>query len=831
MATPKEEVDDLKSAIQALTEAVLSQADASNRAAEADKKEAAASESAAASTLKGVRRGVDGLFRVGNAAVGAVNAMYGLGKVVASIGEEGRKFAEKVGTTASKGAQFQMDINRMLLSEVKKFGADQAVVIEQIKGAYSSFADVFSGAADGMQVSAKGTADFARSLNTGFKTEFTLTAAAMKGLITVGLGTTKQFENFRKASGLAGVSTAAFTNLVNKNTLSFMLYGPQFAKAARDAERLGISLATVQKAQESLVTNLDGTIDTVAQINQLGGQVDFGTLTTLAETQGPEATLRYLQSTLPPNLFQSASTRALISKLGIPLEDLLKRQGSVQETAANQIEKAMTEQATQASRAATNLAAMNKQIKAVDNAKLMELMNAAVGVVNAFKNLVDSILDLGLAAFAASMSLYRIAFGGGKGGAAAKGGKGATAAGGAAAGASAVPKMRNTGILDQFGNPIMVPEGVTPPSPPPKAGLFSRIKSGFAGLLGDDIVRMGTSASGAVAGSSTVRGLSAGAKALGPGGAVVSAGLGGYMGFQQGKDMGFTNQEAAGLGGMRAGSAVTGGVVGGAIGSIIPGIGTAIGAAIGAVIGDTIGGYLNKNFPEMGLVISDVFKDIKTAVDPFIQSFIGPDGLGSALKKIGSIIMTVLKPVIFILGAALTGAFIVLGKVLKILLGTVGFVIDFITGAVNLAGTIIKAIWNGTLDIIKALIPGTLGDDTIEKMKIQSTNAAETPTKTGDDVVASSGYGRRTLVTPSGAIALNNRDTVIAYADDMMSGIQTYSLGTLSRRFGDGALSGEVRDLINTLRNATTNIQIDNNNIQQVPRLGLASVGVNTRSA
>jgi len=628
---------------------------------------------------------------------------------------------------------------------------------------------------------------------------------------------------------LAGVSTAAFTNLVNKNSLSFMLYGPSFARAAVSAEKLGISLTSVQKAQESLVTNLDGTIDTVAQINQLGGQIDFGTLTTLAETQGPEATLRYLQSTLPPNLFQSASTRALISKLGIPLEDLLKRQGSVQETAANQIEKAMTEASREASGAAKQLAGFNKQMKAVDNAKLMELMNASVGVINAFKNLGDSILDLGLSALAAAVNLWKLALGPtGKGGMVPTGAKTAAPAV-PAAGAAAT--MRNTGLLDQFGNPIMVPNTTPAAAPVPKPGLLSKFKGGMASILGDDIVRMGSSASAAVGASSTVKALSTGSKAMGPVGSLLAVGTGGFMGYQQGQDMGLTKAESAGLGAMRGGAALGGGILGGAIGTaILPGIGTAIGAALGSLLGDGIGGAINKYFPELGASLAEVFADIKTVVDPLILSFTGPDGLGSALKKFGSILMTVLKPVIFVLGAVLTGAFIVLGKVLKILLGTVQFVIEFITGAVNLAGTIIKAIWNGTLDLIKALIPGTLGDDTIEKMKIQSTNAAETPTTTGDDVVARSGYGNRSLVTPGGVIALNNRDTVIAYADDLTSGIETYSLGTLSRQMGDTGLSGEVKELINMLRNANTNIQIDNN-IQQVPRLGLKTVSVSTRSA
>lgn len=57
--------------------------------------------------------------------------------------------------------------------------------------------------------------------------------------------------------------------------------------------------------------------------------------------------------------------------------------------------------------------------------------------------------------------------------------------------------------------------------------------------------------------------------------------------------------------------------------------------------------------------------------------------------------------------------------------------------------------------------------------------------KKGDDVVSKSGYGERTLVTPTGPIALNNNDNVIAYADDMISG----AVGEGIRMLSYGALA------------------------------------------
>jgi putative intracellular protease/amidase len=51
---------------------------------------------------------------------------------------------------------------------------------------------------------------------------------------------------------------------------------------------------------------------------------------------------------------------------------------------------------------------------------------------------------------------------------------------------------------------------------------------------------------------------------------------------------------------------------------------------------------------------------------------------------------------------------------------------------------------------------------------------------TADDLMSKPGYGERTLVTPTRAIALNNNDNIVAYADDLMAtsaGLQFGALG------------------------------------------------------
>jgi hypothetical protein len=53
----------------------------------------------------------------------------------------------------------------------------------------------------------------------------------------------------------------------------------------------------------------------------------------------------------------------------------------------------------------------------------------------------------------------------------------------------------------------------------------------------------------------------------------------------------------------------------------------------------------------------------------------------------------------------------------------------------------------------------------------------------GDDVISQAGYGERSLVTPTGVVALNNEDNIVSYADDMVStntGLQMLSKGSIA---------------------------------------------------
>lgn len=86
----------------------------------------------------------------------------------------------------------------------------------------------------------------------------------------------------------------------------------------------------------------------------------------------------------------------------------------------------------------------------------------------------------------------------------------------------------------------------------------------------------------------------------------------------------------------------------------------------------------------------------------------------------------------------------------------------------------------------------------------------------GNDVVSRPGYGERTLVTPTGNIALNNQDNVVAYADDMIArntGIDLLSKGAITSNMDNPApiVNVDNRDLkaaIVDLRKAISSLEV-----------------------
>lgn len=320
----------------------------------------------------------------------AASAVMNVGKEFFSIADAGAKLANSLGQTVTQGIRQEFSNRMTVVSQILNTDADRIVSSEQLTSAQQALTSTFVSVGAGMAISDEGVKAFAQSLKGGFKSDFKLTGDSMRALITAGVATESGFENLRKSSGRASLSNDQLSRMVSKNSLSFMLYGPKFAKAAAEAEKLGINLASVQSAQESMVSNIDGTLDTLNQVNQLGAQIDFGTLMRLNEFEGPEATLKYLQSTIPPALFQSASTRALLKGFNIATEDLMKSQGSAQAKAAKTMEDAMTKIAPVANALATFLAELYPKFAAVTST-IGSLITSMGGAISAFISLAGSV--------------------------------------------------------------------------------------------------------------------------------------------------------------------------------------------------------------------------------------------------------------------------------------------------------------------------------------------------------------------------------------------------------------------------------------------------------
>ncbi len=324
------------------------------------------------------------------------NIVKAAGREFLNIGNAGIKLGASLGTSATKGVQLEVSNRLALVKQFGNFSADLAATMEQVQATQKGFADAFVGVREGTQLSAEGTVGVISDLKKGFKSEFEPTADSFRILTQMGITTATQMDNFRKGTGRASLSAGQLSTLYNKNQLSFLLYGNSFGKAAVQAERLGINLASVQAAQEGLVTNLDGTLDTVNQLNQLGAQLDFGTLIKTAEQDGPDALMAYVRRTIPEQMMQSASTRSLFKQLGISVEDYMKS-GSKQVSAADQLEKRMTE-AAKATNAFDKAAAGTAKANSILTSVLGELKKAVQDVIMGLGGFVKDLITAGLTA-------------------------------------------------------------------------------------------------------------------------------------------------------------------------------------------------------------------------------------------------------------------------------------------------------------------------------------------------------------------------------------------------------------------------------------------------
>lgn len=247
-------------------------------------------------------------------------------QITDEIASAGRSFATSIGTTFTEGIRLEYNARTEFARQFKNYGADLAATVEQIKAAQLAAADAFINVPEGFRLSSQATGEFASGVKRAFGGEFKLTAENLRSFGLLGLTSAEQLKQFRESTGRAGLSTLQYDRTIIRNLPSLLIFGNRLAKSAVDLAQLGISMESYRATQQGVVTNLEGTLDTVNQLNQLGAQIDFETFARLSELGDPAETFRYLNNVIPDALLRtSTSFRALTEQLpGVKVDDLLR---------------------------------------------------------------------------------------------------------------------------------------------------------------------------------------------------------------------------------------------------------------------------------------------------------------------------------------------------------------------------------------------------------------------------------------------------------------------------------------------------------------------------
>lgn len=247
-------------------------------------------------------------------------------QITDEIASAGRSFAASIGTTFTEGIRLEYNARIEFARQFKNYGADLAATVEQIKAAQLAAADAFINVPEGFRLSSQATGEFASGVKKAFGGEFKLTAENLRSFGLLGLTSAEQLKQFRESTGRAGLSTLQYDRTIIRNLPSLLIFGNRLAKSAVDLAQLGISMESYRATQQGVVSNLEGTLDTVNQLNQLGAQIDFETFVRLSELGDPAETFRYLNNVIPDALLRtSTSFRTLTEQLpGVKVDDLLR---------------------------------------------------------------------------------------------------------------------------------------------------------------------------------------------------------------------------------------------------------------------------------------------------------------------------------------------------------------------------------------------------------------------------------------------------------------------------------------------------------------------------
>lgn len=281
----------------------------------------------------------DKLSLGGNMLIGAlqgvINGLSAIPSILSQQAQSARSFAQQSGTTFSDAIRIEREARDVIAEQAKRFSADEMnteVRMESLKRNIVGFSAAMGGMPEGLQINTKKFGEellpsFMGALNTE---NFTFSTELVRAMGLAGLKTAEDLKAFRQATGKQTMSSEYLSTLINKNALSFNLYGMSFAKAADKAERLGISLDGIRGAQEAGVANVEGLLDGVNQLNALGATLDFTKVLTLSEFGTPEEFKNYILANVPEEFSRMASTRILAkSGLGFDVADVRAREGAI----------------------------------------------------------------------------------------------------------------------------------------------------------------------------------------------------------------------------------------------------------------------------------------------------------------------------------------------------------------------------------------------------------------------------------------------------------------------------------------------------------------------
>lgn len=291
---------------------------------------------------------------VGGEAVQSVfNQFKKVGQEALQQVSEGIKQAAGLAITAQEGValEFSNQYTAIRSAFANLSDPNRAVTRDQLYAAEQGIVEAMGGLSEGLELDSGRVEQLVGNFREGLNSQITPTAETFRSLAQMGIEpTTEGLTQLREASGRAGLGLAQM-NVLAKNASAIQIFGQGIVKTTLDLERMGISIQSMMRQSESYVTNLDGAIDSVAQLNQLGVQLDFGELTRLQEFD-PAAAQQYIANSISAQQLQSSSFRALLGSIpGVNIEEILKLKNV--RTGLESLQDGTTKQ-TDATGAATN---------------------------------------------------------------------------------------------------------------------------------------------------------------------------------------------------------------------------------------------------------------------------------------------------------------------------------------------------------------------------------------------------------------------------------------------------------------------------------------------